>query len=264
MDDGVVEQSGAVADVLDDDFDPPWVPADGDDLSADRFLDRELSWLAFNRRVLDLAEDDQVPVLERTNYLAIFANNLDEFFMVRVAGLKRRILTGLAVPTNVGTPAREVLGDINAAAHVMQIQHAEIFTSKVRPALEEAGIPFDPDLVMESYPDQEGGYRATAELLKRDVTAVFCYNDRMAMGLYDGLREHGLAIPEDMAVVGFDNQEVIAAHLRPPLSTVALPHYELGAAGVRMLLGLDAAVDGAAKIQCPAVERTSVQTKARA
>ncbi|HEY0374753.1 MAG TPA: RNA degradosome polyphosphate kinase [Amnibacterium sp.] len=138
--DGVVEQSGAVADVLDDDFDPPWVPADGDDLPSDRFLDRELSWLAFNRRVLDLAEDDNLPVLERTNFLAIFANNLDEFFMVRVAGLKRRILTGLAVPTNVGTAAREVLGDINAAAHVMQIQHAEIFTTKVRPALEQAGI----------------------------------------------------------------------------------------------------------------------------
>jgi LacI family transcriptional regulator len=69
------------------------------------------------------------------------------------------------------------------------------------------------------------------------VTAVYCYNDRMAMGLYDGLREQGLSIPDDMAVVGFDNQEVIAAHLRPPLSTVSLPHYELGAAGVRMLLG---------------------------
>jgi LacI family transcriptional regulator len=133
-----------------------------------------------------------------------------------------------------------------------------------RQALEDAGVPFDPDLVMESYPDQEGGYRATEELLKRDVSAVFCYNDRMAMGLYDGLREHGLAIPDDMAVVGFDNQEVIAAHLRPPLSTVALPHYELGAAGVRMLLGLDAAAGGAAKIHCPAVERASVQSKARA
>ena len=97
------------------------------------------------------------------------------------------------------------------------------------------------------------------EAAHQGVTAVYCYNDRMAMGLYDGLREHGLAIPEDMAVVGFDNQEVIAAHLRPPLSTVSLPHYELGAAGVRMLLGLDqAAGDGPVKIACPAVERASV------
>jgi LacI family transcriptional regulator len=137
-----------------------------------------------------------------------------------------------------------------------------------REALEEAGVPFDPELVLEAYPDQEGGYRATGALLKRDVTAVYCYNDRMAMGLYDGLREQGLSIPDDMAVVGFDNQEVIAAHLRPPLSTVSLPHYELGAAGVRMLLELDGApdvaADGVAKIYCPPVERTSVKAQAHA
>jgi LacI family transcriptional regulator len=137
-----------------------------------------------------------------------------------------------------------------------------------REALEEAGVPFDPELVLEAYPDQDGGYRATGALLKRDVTAVYCYNDRMAMGLYDGLREQGLSIPDDMAVVGFDNQEVIAAHLRPPLSTVSLPHYELGAAGVRMLLELDGAPqgapDGVAKIYCPPVERTSVKAQAHA
>ncbi|MFJ4229893.1 LacI family DNA-binding transcriptional regulator [Paenarthrobacter nicotinovorans] len=126
-------------------------------------------------------------------------------------------------------------------------------------ALAAEGIAFDPGLVLEAYPDQEGGYGATEELLKLNVSAVYCYNDRMAMGLYDGLREHGLAIPDDIAVVGFDNQEVIAAHLRPPLSTVSLPHYELGAAGVRLLLGLDqASGDGPVKIECPAVERASV------
>nr|WP_155848652.1 LacI family DNA-binding transcriptional regulator [Arthrobacter sp. 35W] len=128
-----------------------------------------------------------------------------------------------------------------------------------REALEAEGIPFDESLVLEAYPDQEGGYGATEELLKRGVTAVYCYNDRMAMGLYDGLRENGLSIPGDMAVVGFDNQEVIAAHLRPPLSTVSLPHYELGAAGVRMLLGLDESpADTAVKVHCPPVERSSV------
>ncbi|MEQ1737344.1 MAG: RNA degradosome polyphosphate kinase, partial [Rhodoglobus sp.] len=111
------------ADLLDDDeADPEFV--DDSTLPADRFLDRELSWLAFNQRVLELAEDDTVPILERANFLAIFASNLDEFFMVRVAGLKRRIATGLAVPTNVGRAPLDVLADIGAKAHELQERHA--------------------------------------------------------------------------------------------------------------------------------------------
>src|ERR1700739_1597168 len=64
------------------------------DLPADRYLDREQSWVLFNQRVLELAEDDQTPLLERVRFLAIFASNLDEFFMVRVAGLMRRMAAG--------------------------------------------------------------------------------------------------------------------------------------------------------------------------
>ena len=127
-----------VSDVDDDFDDVPFVHVD--ELPDDRYLDRELSWLAFNQRVLELAEDTAVPLLERANFLAIFASNLDEFFMVRVAGLKRRIMTGLAVPTNIGRAPSDVLADISARAHELQLRHANVYHDSVKPALSEAGI----------------------------------------------------------------------------------------------------------------------------
>ncbi|MBW4032710.1 MAG: RNA degradosome polyphosphate kinase [Acidobacteria bacterium] len=127
------------ADLLDDDEAEPFLVDDGT-MPPDRFLDRELSWLAFNRRVLELAEDPNQPLLERANFLAIFASNLDEFFMVRVAGLKRRIATGIAVPTNVGRAPLDVLAAIGEKAHELQDRHARAFRSAVKPALDEAGI----------------------------------------------------------------------------------------------------------------------------
>ncbi len=130
----------AVAESLDDFDDEDELLEDDGTLPEGRFLDRELSWLAFNRRVLELAEDPELPVLERANFLAIFASNLDEFFMVRVAGLKRRIATGLAVPTNIGRTPAEVLSAINETAYRLQVRHAAAFNDSVRPALEEHGI----------------------------------------------------------------------------------------------------------------------------
>ena len=109
-------------------------------LPEGRYLDRELSWLAFNQRVLELAEDPDLPLLERANFLAIFSSNLDEFFMVRVAGLKRRIATGLAVPTNIGTLPGDVLAAVSAKAHELQARHSLAFKELVKPALDEAGI----------------------------------------------------------------------------------------------------------------------------
>jgi len=138
MIDTEVTDSG-LGDADDDDFDGVIEVPDAE-LPEGRYHDRELSWLAFNQRVLELAEDPAVPALERANFLAIFASNLDEFFMVRVAGLKRRIVTGLAVPTNVGRSPQEVLSDISGEAHALQLRHAAAWTDLVKPDLAAAGI----------------------------------------------------------------------------------------------------------------------------
>jgi polyphosphate kinase len=109
-------------------------------IEGERFLDREASWLQFNERVLQLAQDDGLPLLERVRFLAIFASNLDEFFMVRVAGLKRRIATGIAVRSASGLEPREVLEEIGDLAHDLMERHARVFHSSVRPLLASEGI----------------------------------------------------------------------------------------------------------------------------
>ncbi|MGA9748229.1 MAG: RNA degradosome polyphosphate kinase [Nocardioides sp.] len=116
------------------DVDPPY-DAEAADLPGDRFLDRELSWLHFNIRVLELAEDPSLPLLERVRYLAIFASNLDEFFMVRVAGLKRRMAAGVAVPSASGMMPREVLERIWAKTSELMQRHATLFRDSIIPAL---------------------------------------------------------------------------------------------------------------------------------
>jgi polyphosphate kinase len=107
---------------------------------ADRFLDRELSWLRFNQRVLELAEDESLPLLERVRYLAIFTSNLDEFFMVRVAGLKRRIAAGLAVRAASGLLPREVLESIWTHTRELSGRQARLFREEIVPALKEHEI----------------------------------------------------------------------------------------------------------------------------
>ena len=104
------------------------------------FINRELSWLAFNDRVLAEARNASLPIHERIKFLSIVSSNLDEFFMVRVAGLKRRIATGLAVPTNIGTPPAQVLAEVSAKAHELQERHARAFRESLKPQLDDAGI----------------------------------------------------------------------------------------------------------------------------
>jgi LacI family transcriptional regulator len=129
--------------------------------------------------------------------------------------------------------------------------------------LDAHGLAFDSSLVRYGDGTADGGYRCVIELMRVSdpPTAIFCGNDPMAMGAYEALKERGLRIPEDVAVVGFDNQELIAAHLRPALSTVALPHYEMGRWAVGHLIGQAAyrkATPTRHTIGCPYIERESV------
>jgi polyphosphate kinase len=128
------------------DADPDVLPPAGpggdppDDLPADRFLERERSWLAFNERVLELAEDHEPPLLERANFLAIFAGNLDEFFMVRVAGLKRRLATGVATRSASGLRPREVLEEIWTRSRELMARHARCYQQDIAPAMAAEGL----------------------------------------------------------------------------------------------------------------------------
>lgn len=109
-------------------------------LPNDRFFDRELSWLKFNKRVLELARDEDLPIIERASFAAIFANNLDEFFMVRVAGLKRRIDTGIAVTAASGLSPRQQLRAISEQAHRLQDEHAHYMIDHILPDLAKEQI----------------------------------------------------------------------------------------------------------------------------
>ena len=109
-------------------------------MPPDRFLDREESWLRFNGRVLRLAQSPELPLLERVRFLSIFSNNLDEFFTVRVAGLMRRLATGLPVRTSSGRSPHTLLARIAGLAHQMSIEHAEYFRDEITPLLAKEDI----------------------------------------------------------------------------------------------------------------------------
>jgi polyphosphate kinase len=110
------------------------------DLPADRYLDREYSWVQFNQRVLELAEDDQIPLLERVRFLAIFASNLDEFFQVRIAGLVRRITAGFPVQNAIGWTPEQLLKNTLTEAGLLASRHAAVFADQIKPALTSHGI----------------------------------------------------------------------------------------------------------------------------
>jgi LacI family transcriptional regulator len=132
-----------------------------------------------------------------------------------------------------------------------------------RRALAAAGVAYDPTLVVQADIASDAVYRTTVRLMQQPnrPTALFCFNDRTAMWAYDALRDLGLRVPEEVAVIGFDNQELLAANLRPPLTTMQLPHYEMGRWAVHHLIAGNPQPSLTApqvQLDCPLVWRASV------
>lgn len=129
-------------------------------------------------------------------------------------------------------------------------------------ALEAYGVPFDPQIMRSGQGIAQDGYRYALELLRlpKRPTALFCFNDSVAMGAYDAAKQLGLAIPDDIAIIGFDNLELIATQLHPALTTVELPHYAMGQWAIQYMLG-NADPSTASPVQqllpCPLIERSS-------
>jgi LacI family transcriptional regulator len=133
-------------------------------------------------------------------------------------------------------------------------------------ALADAGIVPDPRLHLRAIPHARGGLKI-AEFLdlpeKVRPTAVFCFNDRQAMGAYRAARQRGLKVPDDLSIVGFDHQEFLAAELDPPLTTMRLPHRDMGHLAVELLLtdggsAQDESTGRITKVSCHLVRRDSV------
>jgi LacI family transcriptional regulator len=170
----------------------------------------------------------------------------------------------------------EIAGGQSATQHLIDHGHRRIATITGEPwmqaaqdrlegyrrALATADIPFDADLVIEGDWSASAGYAATVRLLQLEPrpTAIFCQNDRTAIGCYEALKEAGLHIPEDISVVGYDDEE-IARHLFPPLTTLILPHQAMGQWAIEQLETPSHRGNGrhpVTKLECPLVERGSV------
>ncbi len=169
----------------------------------------------------------------------------------------------------------EIAGGQSATQHLIRNGHTRIGTIMGEPfmsaaqdrlkgyrrALATADLPFDPELVMDGNWSASAGYDATVKLLrlKDRPTAIFCQNDRMAIGCYEALKEAGLGIPDDISVVGYDDEE-ISRHLHPRLTTSILPHRAMGQWAIEQLEAHGPRKDRYAvtKLECALVERDSV------
>jgi len=235
-------------------------------------------------QVLALVNTDKQSMLDTEAIEVLLAHQVDAFVLatmghrhIRVPELLkgRQVVLVNAFAGNDAVPCvtpDEVRGGREAVQHLLQAGHRRIgvidnlMDDVAAPgriqgyveALSEAGLTADPRWRWHREGWQEAGYEGAMALLTQAErpTALFCLNDRCAMGAFDAARSLGLRVPDDVSIVGFDDQDVIAAHLRPGLDTMRLPHYEMGALGVEALLGQYPA--GVTRLHCPLIQRGSV------
>jgi LacI family transcriptional regulator len=245
---------------------------------------QDVAWA--HRRILTLVNTDHQSALEQEALGALVQHQVDAIILAAMshkAITPPPMLAGFPlVLVNAFSPAGgvaavvpdEVRGGREATEHLLAHGHTRIGlidnldTSVAAPlrvhgyeqALRAAGLRPDPSLVTHLNGWQEAGHDGAMQLLRRPdpPTALFCLNDRAAMGALAAAQALGLRVPEDLSLIGFDNQEVIAAHLRPALTTMQLPHYEMGRWGANALLGEAPVEPVCVRLHCPLVARQSV------
>lgn len=232
----------------------------------------------------DSHKDDVQTLIDRQVEAVLYATmyhrqvslpvNLQGLPAVLIDSTDRAGLVPAVVPDEVG-------GAVAAVTHLVEAGHRRIgFLNNdddvpatherlvgFRQVLGARDIPVDESLIVQAPSETLPGYALAREVLSRPgrPTALFCYNDRMAMGAYRAATELGLDIPRHLSIVGFDNQELIAANLFPGLTTVALPHYEMGAWAIETLVHLlrgeaeyKLLADMPTRLDCPLIIRGSV------
>lgn len=251
---------------------------------------QEAAWVA--RKLITVVNTEGDPGIEHAGIAEILARRMEG---ILYATMYHRIIERPAIPAEIPVVLLDArLADASlpsvvpddhaggraAVAHLVGAGHRRIGMAQevggvpaaierlqgYREVLAEAGIPFDAGLIAYGEGNAGGGEAAATALLGRPdrPTAIFCFNDRMAMGAYRAARRLGLTVPDDLSVVGYDDHEVIAAWVDPPLTTVRLPHREMGRWGMEHLLAIIAGAvpADAAPVQmrmpCPLVVRASV------
>ena len=252
--------------------------------NAAREHDLTLVIVNADRESGDSHRDDVQTLIDRQVEAVLYATmyhrqvslppNLRGLPAVLIDSTDRAGLVPAVVPDEVG-------GAVAAVTHLVEAGHRRIgFLNNdddvpatherlvgFRQVHAEHGLPLDESLIVQAPSETLPGYALAREVLARPdrPTALFCYNDRMAMGAYRAAAELGLDIPRDLSIVGFDNQELIAANLFPGLTTVALPHYEMGAWAIDTLVHLlrgeaeyQLLADLPTRLDCPLTVRGSV------